>query len=150
YQAAGTALYYVHLGLDHCIYGSSILPEHLFRHNPNDGELIDLGPCSRSTGEAYSMANLDERMYISSYPAARLSVYDPSQGYRFGEEPGDNPRDLGRIDDISYRPRSTLAGPLGRVWLASVPDYGMWGGPLSYYDPRTGEKKAYYRIVGDG
>jgi streptogramin lyase len=150
YEAAGTALFLVHLGPDQCIYGSSILPEHLFRHNPNDGELIDLGPCSLSAGEAYSMANLDGKMYLSSYPAARLSVYDPSQGYRFGEAPGDNPRDLGRIDDISYRPRSTLAGPLGRVWLASIPDYGRWGGPLSYYDPRTGEKKAYYRIVGDG
>ena len=30
-----------------------------------------------------------------------------------------------------------------------MPDYGRWGGPLSYYCPATGEKKAYYRIVGD-
>jgi hypothetical protein len=38
---------------------------------------------------------------------------------------------------------------MGRIWVASIPDYGMWGGPLSYYDPQTGEKKAYYRICGD-
>lgn len=150
YRAAGTDIFYLHAGPDECLYGSSILPERLFRYNPKDRELIDLGVCSRSTGEAYSMANLDGKMYISSYPGARVSVYDPSQGYRFGEGPGDNPRDLGRIDDISYRPRSTLAGPLGRVWLASVPDYGMWGGPLAYYDPQTGEKKTYYRTFGDG
>jgi hypothetical protein len=25
----------------------------------------------------------------------------------------------------------------------------MWGGPLSWYDPSTNEKKAYYEIVGD-
>ena len=54
------------------------------------------------------------------------------------------------MDDISYRPRSTLAGPLGRVCLASLPDYGRWGGPLTYYDPQTGERKAYYQICGDG
>lgn len=150
YEASGTAIFYLHAGPDQCLYGSSILPEHLFRYNPNDGELIDLGRCSIAMGEAYSMANLSDKLYISSYPAARISVYDCSQGYRFGEEPGDNPRDLGRIDDISYRPRATLAGPLGRVWTASLPDYGMWGGPLSYYDPQTGEKKAYYRICGDG
>ena len=150
YEASGTDIFCLHAGPDECIYGSSILPEHLFRYNPKDGELIDLGICSTSTGEAYSMANLEGKMYISSYPGARISVYDPSQGYHFSEGPGGNPRDLGRVDDISYRPRSTLTGPLGRVWLASIPDYGVWGGPLSYYDPQTGEKKAYYRIFGDG
>jgi len=149
YEASGSDIFYVHAGPDECIYGSSILPLHLFRYNPKDEELIDLGKCSAASGEAYSMANLNGKMYISSYPAARVSEYDPSQGYHFGNKPGDNPRDLGRIDDISYRPRTTLAGPLGRVWLASVPDYGRWGGPLSYYDPQTGEKNAYYRICGD-
>jgi hypothetical protein len=95
------------------------------------------------------MANLEGKIYISSYPGATISEYDPAQSYKFGNQPGDNPRDLGRIDDISYRPRSTLTGPLGRVWTASIPDYGRWGGPLSYYEPETGEKKAYYRICGD-
>jgi len=149
YEASGSDIFYIHAGFDECIYGSSILPLHLFRYNPKDGELIDLGRCSAAAGEAYSMANLNGRIYISSYPAARISEYDPSQGYHFGENPGDNPRDLGPIDDISYRPRSTMGGPLGRIWVASVPDYGRWGGPLSYYDPQTGEKKAYYRICGD-
>jgi len=146
YEASGSDIFYVHAGPDECIYGSSILPLHLFRYNPKDRELIDLGQCSSASGEAYSMANLNGKMYISSYPAAVISEYDPSQGYNYG----DNPRDLGRIDDISYRPRSTLTGPLGRVWTASLPDYGRWGGPLSYYDPQTGEKGAYYRIWGDG
>ena len=150
FEAAGTDIFCLHGGPDQCVYGSSVLPERLFRYNPNDEELIDLGICSTCTGEAYSMANLDGKMYISSYPAAKISIYDPSQGYNFGEEPGSNPRDIGRVDNISYRPRSTLAGPGGKVWLASIPDYGMWGGPLAYYDPKTKEKKSYYRIVGDG
>ncbi|HID09767.1 MAG TPA: hypothetical protein EYP17_00505 [Candidatus Latescibacteria bacterium] len=107
--------------------------------------MTDLGRCSLSAGEAYSMANFEGKMYIFSYPGARISEYDPSRPYRFGE----NPRDLGRIDEISYRPRSALSGPLGRIWVASIPDYGLWGGPLSWYDPWTGEKKAYYRICGD-
>ncbi len=150
YKASGSDIFYIHAGPDGCIYGSSYLPLHLFRFNPKIGELVDLGRCSASTGEAYSMANDQGRIYISSYPGARISVYDPRKQYDFGNEVGKNPRDLGRIDEISYRPRSTLTGPLGRIWLASLPDYGMWGGPLSYYDPETGEKKAYYRIVGDG
>ena len=150
YEAAGTEIFYLHNGPDGCIYGSSILPLHLFRYDSPSGGLDDLGKCSAAAGEAYSMANLDGSIYISSYPGARVSVYDPSRPYEYGAETGSNPRELGRIDDISYRPRTTLAGPLGRVWLVSLPDYGRWGGPLSWYDPGTEEKKAYYEIAGDG
>lgn len=145
YETSGSEIFYIHAGPDGCIYGSSALPLHLFRYNPKDGELTNLGKCSTAGGETYSMANLDGKIYISAYGGATISVYDPSQPYHFG----DNPRDLGRIDDISYRPRSTLAGPLGRIWTASVPDYGRWGGPLSWYDPQSGKKHAYYRICGD-
>ncbi len=149
FQMAGTEIFYVHRGPDDLVYGSSILPLHLFRYNPASGELVDLGRASSANGEAYSMANLGGKIYISSYPGATLSVYDPSLPYRFDNTPESNPRDLGRMDEISYRPRSTLAGPLGRVWVASIPDYGLWGGPLSWFDPATGEKKAYQKIVGD-
>ena len=150
YEASGSDIFVLHEGPDQCVYGSSILPLHLFRYKPTDGELIDLGKCSESTGEAYSMANLDGKMYISSYPAARMSVYDPSQGYVYGTDDGANPRDVGRVDEVSYRPRCTLTGPLGRVWTASLPDYGMWGGPLSYYDPATGEMGSCGALFGAG
>jgi len=149
YEASGSDIFYNHAGPDGCLYGSSILPLHLFCYNPESNELVDQGKCSNAVGEAYSMANLNGKIYISSYPGATISEYDPSKPYHFGIQPDDNPRDLGRIDDISYRPRSTLAGPLGCIWTASIPDYGLWGGPLSYYDPQTGEKKAYYNICGD-
>ena len=150
FQAAGTELFLVHRGPDGSIYGSSILPEHLFRYIPGKKSLADLGQCSASAGEAYSMANLEGKIYIASYPGARISVYDPAKPYHFGTAAEDNPCDLGRIDDISYRPRSALAGPLGRVWFASIPDYGQWGGPLSWYEPKTGQKGVYHRIAGDG
>ena len=149
YEASGTNIFYLHAGPEGCLYGSSVLPEHLFRYDPADGEMCDLGVCSVSRGEAYSMANLDGRIYISSYPAARISVYDPEQPYRFGEDAAANPRDVGRMDELSYRPRATIAGPLGRIWTASLPDYGRWGGPLACYDPCTEERKAYYGIAGE-
>lgn len=149
WEGAGTEIFLLHQGPDSLLYGSSILPEHLFRYNPASAEMKDFGRCTLSTGEAYSMANLGGQLYILSYTGAHISVYDPAKPYDFRETGESNPRDLGRIDDISYRPRSSLAGPLGRVWVASVPDYGMWGGPLSTYNPKTDTKKAYYRIAGD-
>ena len=149
YQSSGTDIFYLHPGPDGNLYGASILPEHLFRFNPKTGELIDFGICSESTGEAYSMATLDEKIYISSYGGGNVSVYDPTLPYHYGKETGDNPLELGRIDVLSCRPRSTLAGPLGRIWVASVPNYGCWGSILSYYDPHTRIRKTYEGIAGD-
>jgi outer membrane protein assembly factor BamB len=150
YTSAGTEIFLVHRGPDGKVYGSSILPLHLFRFDPSRGDLADLGKCSAAAGEAYSMANWEGKLYIASYPQAMVSIYDPAKPYRYGTGPEDNPTDLGRIDDISYRPRSALAGPLGRIWFASLPDYGQWGGPLSWYEPATGKKGVYHRIAGDG
>ena len=150
YQAAGSDIFLVHRGPDGCIYGSSVLPLHLFRYDPKTGEMADLGRCSPAAGEAYSMGNLAGKLYICSYPAAALSVYDPSQPYHFGTEPADNPRDLGTMDaHISYRPRAMLTGPRGRVWTGSEPNYGIWGGPLAWYDPQTGEKHSFRHVLRD-
>lgn len=149
YDATGTDIFSLHGGPDGCVYGSSVLPLDLFRYDPASSALTDLGRCSESNGELYSMANFEQKLYLAAYPAARLSVYDPKLPYHFGTDADSNPRDLGRMDDISYRPRSSLAGPLGRVWVASIPDYGRWGGPLSWYEPATGAKKSYNAIAGD-
>lgn len=148
YEAAGTEIFYLHRGPDGLVYGSSILPLHVFRYTPASGELVDLGRLPG--GEAYSMGNLDGKIFISAYTGAELYAYDPAKPFAFGDRPESNPRDLGRMDNVSFRPRSTLTGPLGRVWVASLPDYGMWAGPLSCYDPATGVKTPYYNIAGDG
>lgn len=149
YEASGSEIFLLHRGPDGALYGSSVLPLHLFRYRPDPADLVDLGVCSKAGGEAYSMGNLNGKLYICSYTGATLSVYDPSLPYHFGDRTEDNPRDLGRMDEVSYRPRAMLAGPLGRVYVASIPDYGLWGGPLACFDPKTETKKAYQRIAGD-
>jgi hypothetical protein len=149
YKAEGSDIFLVHLGPDGKIYGSSLLPLHLFRYDPETSDLTDLGRCSSAGGEAYSMGNLGGKLYICSYPGARLSVYDPAQPYHFGDKEADNPRDLGRMDDFSLRPRAMLVGPLGRIWTGSYPNYGMWGGPLACYEPWSGEKKFWRDLVPD-
>jgi hypothetical protein len=149
YEASGSSIFLLHLGPDGKIYGSSVMPLHLFRYDPADGSLADLGRCSPAAGDAYSMGNLDGKLYIGSYPGAMLSVYDPSRAYQFGDTPSHNPRNLGRMDEVSYRPRAMLTGPLGRVWTGSIPVGGLWGGPLAWYDPATGEKKNHRQIIPD-
>lgn len=149
YESAGSEIFLVHRGPDDNIYGSSILPLHLFRHDPSTGAMDDLGICTTATGEVYSMANMDGKLYTCSYPGAMLSVYDTKRPYHFGKDSDSNPHELGRMDEISYRPRAMVAGPLGRVWTVSVPNYGMWGGPLSWYEPATELFGTYRDIAGE-
>lgn len=149
WEGDGTCIWFCHRGPDGKIYGSSMLPEHLFCYDPSSGTLADYGACSTSGGEAYSMANLDGKLYIASYPAARLSVYDPARPYRFGTDRDANPRELGRFDDVAFRPRAMVAGPAGKVWAASIPDYGMWGGTLAWFDPNTETFGSHRHILQD-
>lgn len=149
WEGDGTDLFLCHAGPDGKIYGSSILPEHFFSFDPATGLVKDHGACSTSGGEAYSMGNHEGKIYIASYPGAKLSVYDPGRPYRFGSDRRANPRELGRPDDVSYRPYSMAAGPAGKVWLASVPDYGTWGGTLAWFDPATEKFGSHRHIIRD-
>jgi hypothetical protein len=150
WQGGGANLHVMDIGPGGMIFGSSYMPNHLFSAAPDGGKVQDLGKHSLAMGEAYSLATVEGKVYLASYPEARLSVYDPARPRHFGTEPGDNPRDLGRLDAIGYRPNAliTIPAPTGnRLWMGSGPDYGLVGGTLAWYDPRTGEKKSHRAIV---
>ena len=149
WEGAGTTIYLVRGGPDGKVYGSSVLPLHFFSYDPRNGDLVNHGACSTSGGELYSMDCLDGKLYMCAYPAALLSVYDPTRPYRFGKEEDANPRELGRMDDVAYRPRDMLCGPAGKVWVASIPDYGMWGGTLAWYDPASSKFGSHRHIFRD-
>jgi hypothetical protein len=124
-----------------------MVPLRLFVYDPQAQSLKNLGKASIATGEIYSMDSLDDKLYLCSYPEARLSVYDPQKPLRFGDKEDSNPRDLGPIGNEQYRPRTMIAGPHGRVYIGSYPDYGLLGGAISVYDPKKNEKRVYRHIV---
>jgi hypothetical protein len=115
----------------------------------NGAGMIDLGQCSTSLGEAYSMENFTGKLAIASYPAARLSLYDPVLPYRFGTGPGANPLDIGPIDDgmIGYRPHFTVGLPDGKLWIGSAPNYGLRSGTLAWFDTQTAQRHSHRLVV---
>jgi hypothetical protein len=98
-------------------------------------------------GEIYSMGALDGKLYLSSYPNARLSIYDPKKPLRFGNKEDDNPRDIGPLGGEQDRPRTMITGPHGKIYIGSYPDYGLLGGAISVYDPKKDEKRVYRHII---
>jgi hypothetical protein len=150
WQGSGSEIWTLHLGPDEKIYGSSMLPERFFRADLDGSNIVDFGQCSIANGEGYSMANYDGgKIAILSYPGTRLSLYDPALPYHFGTGPGANPLDVGRLNDISTRPHITLTAPDGKLWVGSAPDYGLYGGTLSWFDPKTSLRKTYHNILED-
>ncbi len=160
YECGGTSIYIVRAGNDGKLYGSSILPLHFFSYDPATEAMVHHGACTTASGEVYSMDAMGDKVYFCSYTHAILSEFDTTRPFSWGGpvpgRPGefkkgrsgenlsytydenDNPRQLGRMDNVAYRPRDMVAGPAGKVWVVSIPDYGMWGGTLSWYDPATG------------
>ena len=147
YEAAGAYIFLLGNGPDAKIYGSSMLPLRLFAYDPRDHSLVNLGKASHATGEIYSMSSLKDKLYLCSYPEARLSVYDPSKPVRFGDSEDSNPRDIGSMGAELYRPRAMISGPHGNVYIGGYPDYGLLGGAIGVYDPEKNEKRIYRHII---
>jgi hypothetical protein len=152
WQGGGTQIFMIGLGPDQRIYGSSILPEHIFRCDLDGTGLVNLGQCNLALGEAYSMTGYgDGLIAFASYPAARLSLYDPKLPYKFGLAPGSNPLDIGPLDaaEISYRPHAMITAPDGKLWIGGAPNYGIRGGPLGWYDPKTAGRGFHRQVLPD-
>jgi hypothetical protein len=145
----GSNLHVFDVGPGGDIFGTSYMPNRLFRSTLDGATIDDLGEHTFAGGEAYSLATLDGKVYLGSYPESRLSVFDPAKPVHFGTSPNDNPRDLGRLDNIGFRPNVLLTTPAGRLWLGSSPDYGLYGGPLAWFDPKTGAKYSHRHVVAD-
>jgi hypothetical protein len=147
YEASGAYIFVVGTGPDDRIYGSSMLPLRLFAYDPKNQATLLLGKASHSSGEIYSMGSYDGKLYLCSYPEARLSIYDPTKPLRFGDDEEANPRDLGPLGGEQDRPGAMVAGPHGRIYIGSTPDYGLLGGAISVFDPKTKEKRVYRHII---
>ena len=147
YEASGSFIFVVSVGPDQRIYGSSMLPLRLFVYDPKDRSLANLGKAAWAEGEIYSMASMTHLLYLGSYPEARLSTYDPVKPLRFGNSEESNPKDLGPMGAQQDRPRAMIAGPHGKVYIGSYPDYGHLGGAISVYDAKRAEKRVYRHVV---
>ncbi len=160
WQGGGSNLFVIHRGLDNNLYGSSFLPEHIFRCTPDGSGMINLGRCSLMLGEAYTIGNFsDGTMCFASYPRSHVSLYDPKRPWRFGADSDGNPRDIGRLDEIGIRPIGmaiipALTAPDGsavheKMWIGSMPDYGLWGGTLAWLDPKTMASASHRNLIAD-
>lgn len=120
----------------------------------------------------------DGRIYLSGYPGGVAARIDPQTGktetFSLGQAEGfgaygktlymgiypqaaiwkmeaDGPLKPAKAFDIGAeqdRPFAFAAGR-GKVYIGTVPGYGLLGGALTVYDPKSGQHTAYRNIVPD-
>ena len=85
---------------------------------------------------------LDGKMYLGIYPHARLYEFDPAKAWS-----ADNPRKFATVEGQS-RPVAMLGVPgLGKVFIGMVPEYGILGGHLLSYEPKTDSLTDHGEVV---
>jgi hypothetical protein len=145
YQGDGARIFVVGVGPQGKIYGSTVMPLEMFVYDPLTNQNTHLGNPTAVNGELYSLLTLGDKLYVCAYPGSYLSVYDPKQPFKFGTNPGDNPRGYGYLGDGHLRPRAMILGPGGKIYIGSLPPYGELGGAMAAFDPVAEKVVENYR-----
>jgi streptogramin lyase len=149
YKGNELSVFRVGFGPDKKLYGSSVLPIHLLVYNSASGEMDELGDLGG--GEIYSFLSRGDSLLMAAYSgSAPLMQYDPRKPFKPGQADENNPKLVTFSgSDSSWRPQAMINGPDGRVFLGAVSGYGLLGGPMTIWNPDTGNVISFPHIVKD-
>ena len=147
YEGNGSSIFVVGEGPGGMIYGSTIIPQELFSYDPATGKMVDYGnPGPIGTGEIYSFATWNNKLYCCGYPGGFLSIYDPQKSWDYGTDPNNNPYlVVGKygFGKGHLRPRAMILGPDDKIFVGSAAGYGVVGGAMAVFNPKTNKYVNY-------
>ncbi|NMA85077.1 MAG: PQQ-like beta-propeller repeat protein [Epulopiscium sp.] len=110
-------------------------------YNPFTGQ-IDVNISSFPQPE--NIGFLNNKVYYGTYVSAVMYQFDP----RMSEVPNKNPKKVYKIKNQQDRPFAIISGE-NKLFVGTVPDYGLLGGSLAIYDEETDVWSQYDHIVKD-
>jgi len=149
YKGKPCKIFRIGLAPDGWLYGSTSQPMHFFRADPDSARWERIG--QPGTGEFYSFLGYEDVLIGAAYYGlAPIMIYRPGRPYAPKADPAGNPW-LVHYDRESrgWRPMAMIAGPLNKVYIGAVSDYGLLGGPLCVLDPKAGQVSQYPHLVKD-
>ncbi|MEO6829439.1 MAG: hypothetical protein ABI164_06480, partial [Acidobacteriaceae bacterium] len=130
------------------IYGGPGLGQTFFSFDAKQNMLTSYDQVNDRTGEIYYGIPYSGKLYTISYAEAGLTVFDPAKPWNPGEGVSSNPRTILYIPKGQYRPVGGIhLGPEGKMYIGTQPDYGLVGGALSVFDPKTEKLQVYRNII---
>jgi streptogramin lyase len=94
------------------------------------------------------ICSVGKTLYFGLYPGARLSLYDTTQPWNPKEN---NPRQFGDLGpENQSRPMAMLGvAELNKVFIGTVPEYGLLGGVLATYRIDQDKLATHHDVVHD-
>lgn len=129
-------------GSDDNVYSSGYVSGQLAILDPATGERVQSGNVKQAEG----MTFYNSELYLGTYPGANLSVFDTARPQGDG-----NPRTLFSLKEEGQdRPFGMLGVPEeNKVFMGTVPGYGLLGGALAVYEPGTTEPQVHRNLIQD-
>jgi streptogramin lyase len=149
YKGKSQSLFRIGFGPDGQLYGSTAMPIHFIRADPDSERWEELG--QPGGGEFYSFLAWKDVLLGAAYGGnAPLMVYRPGQPWAPDTKPTGNPWLVHYEGENSgWRPMAMVAGRDDKVYIGAVSGYGVLGGPLCVFDPASGKVEAYPQVVQD-
>jgi len=149
YQGKGMCPYRIGLGPDGRLYGSTLVPLHFFRADPDSEHWEKIGELGG--GEFYSFIAHKDVLVGAAYGAlATIMIYRPDKPFAPDKAPGGNPWLIHyKGENSGWRPKAMIDGPEDKVYIGAMPGYGELGGPMCVLDPATGKVDVYRHLVQD-
>ena len=148
----GTQICGLNKAEDGSIYGTNIIGMHLFRCDPHDDSLHDLGHVGWAGGEVYNTISVGDQIYFGTYGGGHWGVLDTKRPWQpdfatQGKAAEANPRRLlvlgGDDPDAANRPFEYVRGPDSNVYIACRANYGHPGGSMIQFDPRRNTTRVF-------
>ncbi len=132
------------------VYGGPELGQTMFSYEPEKKVLRSYGQVVDVGGEIYYGVPHDGKLYTISYIEGTLAVFDSAKKWNQGSDADANPRMIMHMPDQQYRPQGGIhVGPGGKLYIGTQPNYGMLGGALSVFDPKTEKIEIFRNLVQD-
>ncbi|QGQ94031.1 hypothetical protein EHS13_03445 [Paenibacillus psychroresistens] len=91
---------------------------------------------------------LNGKTYFGAYTGARIYRYDAGLPYSYGETAANNPGLVNTIPQLQDRPYAFASGD-NKLFVGTVPAYGVLGGSLTIFDETTGLWSTKRNVVQD-
>jgi hypothetical protein len=149
YKGKSQAYFRIGLGPDGMLYGSTAIPIHFVRADPDSNHWEEIG--QPGSGEIYSFLAWKDVLITAAYGGdAPIMIYKPGKPWAPDTKPTGNPWLIHYSgENPGWRPMAMIAGPGDRVYIGAVSGYGKLGGPLCVLDPATGKVDQYMNLVND-
>jgi hypothetical protein len=91
---------------------------------------------------------LNQEAFFGTYSGAKIYRFDITQPVDYGHGPGNNPGLAFDVEGEQDRPFAFASGG-GKLFLGTVPYYGVLGGALAVYDQSTNNWQVHRNVVQD-